>query len=79
MGFIFFSKLFQKAEKDLGKNILKSKQLNICNTNLPLEPGDMHSKGGKKEMCYFCSPQKGEIPSKSNSENRNFLEAVCPF
>lgn len=37
--------------------MLRSYQLNICNSNLLLESGHSIPKGGKKEMIFLCSTE----------------------
>jgi len=60
---------FQKAETDLGKNMLKSKQLNICNSSLLLEPGPMHSKGEERRHVISVVHRRERILQKATQKN----------
>lgn len=73
---------FQKAEKNQGKTCWEVTNwifvTAICCLSLVTA-----FQGRGKEMCFFCAPQKGEVPLHINSEKSNFLNCsgngVCPI
>lgn len=63
--------------------MLKSKQLNICNGNLLLEPGHTHSEGKKGDRCVISVFHRTErFLQKAIQKCRIFwtaLDLLCPF